>query len=242
MHRPLIGVTPGQVSGDETSITLYNGTLDALWAAGGDPCVLPMTDDPERLELMLDTMDGVLFTGGGDVAPLLYGAYQHPALGNITPKRDAMELPLARMAYARKDVAVFGICRGCQVLNIALGGTVWQDIPSEYPGHPILHRQKDPGYRVSHPVRLDEGSRLRQILGTEEILVNSLHHQAVDRPGEGLTVTAHAPDGVSESVEAQDHPFYIGVQWHPERLWQEHESAMELFRAFVRAAERCHRS
>ena len=237
MKKPIIGVTPAISPNDAATIMIYNGMLDALWKAGGLPVLLPLTREPEQLAALLDEVDGLLFSGGGDVDPLLYGECQHLNIGKVTPERDHMELPLARMAAERTDVAVFGICRGFQVLNIALGGTVWQDIPSEYPDHPILHRQQSPSTFPSHEVTVTPGSRLYGMIGAEKTPVNSHHHQAVRVPGKGMTVTACAPDGIIEASELTDHPFYVGVQWHPERLWTTDPASMRLFEGFVKAAD-----
>lgn len=197
--------------------------------------VLPLTSDEASLRAMVSQLDGLVFSGGGDVDPVYFGEYQHPGCGTITPLRDQMELPLARLAYEQGRIPVLGICRGFQVLNIALGGDVWQDLPSECPTLAILHRQKQPSRYVSHAVDLVPGSLPALITGETRIMVNSFHHQAVRRPAEPFTVVATAPDQVIEAAQIMDHPFFLGVQWHPERLHRTDEHSRRLFRAFVDA-------
>ena len=234
-RRPLIGITPGLTS-DEDSLTISRDTTDAILTAGGIPVILPTTSDEEELRAILRSLDGLIFSGGGDVNPLYFHEYQHMACGNISPVRDEMELPLARLAYEESRIPVLGICRGCQVLNIALGGDVWQDLPGECPTVTILHRQKCPSRCPSHPVTVTKGSLLHRILGQTELMVNSMHHQAVRKPAAPFTVTAKSPDEVNEAIEAADRPFFLGLQWHPERLWRVDEASRRIFLAFVEAA------
>ena len=232
-RRPLIGITPG-LTQDEDSMTISVDTTDAILKAGGVPMILPLTSDETQLHSMLFAVDGVLFSGGGDVNPLYFGEFQHMACGTVSPRRDEMELPLARMAYEMKKPTL-GICRGCQVMNIALGGDVWQDLPSECPDIKILHRQKNPGRTPSHPVTLTPDSLTARITGKSSLMVNSFHHQAIRKVAHGLMVNATAPDGVIEGAEAADLPFFLGVQWHPERLWRNDPDALKIFEAFVAA-------
>lgn len=234
MPRPLIGVTAG-LTDSEDYMTIYRRCMDGLVAAGALPVLLPVTDDPAALAGFVESLDGFLFSGGGDVDPLTFGEQQRAVCGAISPLRDANELALARLLIARRDKPVLGICRGFQVLNIALGGSVYQDLAADRGGELINHRQRQPETYVSHAVTLEPGSRLRDISGGETLMVNSLHHQGVRRLGEGFIRTATAPDGVIEAAELAGHPFFIGVQWHPERLWWSDEKHMALFTAFAAA-------
>ena len=234
MKKPLIGVTAGLTDSEEY-MTIYRRCFDGLLAAGALPVLLPVTDDPEALAGLVDAMDGFLFSGGVDVDPLRFGQQQRPGCGAISPLRDANELALARMLARRVDKPVLGICRGFQVLNVALGGDLYQDLAADKGGELINHRQKQPETYVSHSVSLAPDSRLCAIHGAREIMVNSLHHQGVRRLADGFVQTAEAPDGVIEGAELAGHPFFIGVQWHPERLWWQSEQHLNLFRALAAA-------
>lgn len=235
--RPIIGLTHS-IQQDERTLHMPLSYARAITAAGGLPIVLPAVTDGHMIEAYLDQVDGLLLTGGDDVDPLLYGECQHWACGSISPLRDAFEVQLCRAALRRKDMPVLGVCRGVQLLNVACGGTLWQDLQSSVKDC-ICHRQHQNPEYASHPVSLVEGSRLATIYGALGLLVNSHHHQAVNRPGDGLTVCATAPDGVIEGVEMTDHPFCIGVQWHPERLFDQVASCaqLRLFEAFVKACQ-----
>jgi putative glutamine amidotransferase len=185
-------------------------------------------------------VDGVLLTGGEDVDPALYAEDRHPATRNAEPGRDDLELAIARRAL-KDDLPMLAICRGIQVLNVAAGGSLLQDIPSEI-GHMVPHDLREPRDNEAHPVRIQPGTRLAEALGTEvnehgETLVNSRHHQAIATLGPGLRITAVAPDGIPEAVEKDEATFCVGVQWHPENF---HRSGRfkGLFDAFVHAAER----
>ena len=234
MSRPLIGVLPSY-DAEKGRYSLHQGNLHGILAAGGLPAMLPFEENLSLYEAYLARCDGFLFTGGGDIDPRLYGEEPSPFLGSVNPVRDAAELPLARL-LAERNKPVLAICRGCQVLCAALGGTLVQDIPSEVSGA-LNHRQTEAEDAATHLVRVAPGSLLYGALGREELRVNSLHHQAVKEPGPRLTVSAWAPDGVCEAVELPGHPFYLGVQWHPERMYQHDPCSLALFRALVRAAE-----
>lgn len=234
MKRPLIGLVTG-LNKEGSYEMVHNGYMQALLACGAMPAALPLTSDPAALADMIDMMDGFLFTGGGDIDPRLFGEQTRDVCGAIDPTRDAMELPLARMLAARPDKPVLGICRGFQVMNVALGGTLYQDLTADAGRSVIAHRQKQPDCYTSHSVTLAQDAILAHIAGSTEISVNSLHHQAVNRLGEGMRATALAPDGIIEAAEFAGHPFYVGVQWHPERLWQNDDISVNIFRIFTNA-------
>jgi len=209
----------------------------AARAAGLRPFILPVLDAVDA-DAMLDGMDGLLLTGGEDIAPARYGERPHPALGDVHAGRDEFELALVRAARVR-GLPTFAICRGVQVANVALGGTLVQDLPSEWPGSLAHESGRGRGDRT-HAVRFDAGSRLARAAGATEIRVNSMHHQAIARPADGLAVTALAPDGVIEGVEwTADDWWMLGVQWHPEELVDTPEPwDRTLFAAFADVARR----
>lgn len=232
-NRPLIGITAG-LNDQEKYQVLSRYFMEAITSQGALPVMLPLTTDEKLLQSYVDELDGFLFSGGADVDPLLFGEYQHPACGSICPLRDEHELTLARLLLKQGSKPVLGICRGLQVLNIALGGDIYQDLPAQYDGNLIAHRQKQPSYYPSHPVDVAADSLLHRICGSEKLMVNSLHHQAIRKVGQWQTC-ATAPDGVIEAAELPGHPFFLGVQWHPERLYESDSAAKALFSAFVNA-------
>lgn len=233
MPAPLIGISSYGRDGDLPAFSLPCGYVDAVRAAGGTPLVLPPGEtDAERL---LDVVDGIILAGGGDVAPDLYGGDSHEAIYMVSEERDEFELALARGALERPHLPILCICRGIQVLNIALGGTLYPHIPDEF-GNKIGHRLP-PRLPTRHPVRVEGDTLLARVLGATDIDTCSWHHQAVRELGADLRPVAWAADGVVEAVEAREHPWCIGVQWHPEM--QLGELAQDrLFGAFVEAAGR----
>jgi len=239
MVAPLIGIT--------TSITIdriperayVNGAyIRAVQAAGGIPVLLTPHFTPEVQAALWQRLDGLVLTGGGDIEPERFGEGRHPSVDDVSPARDDLELGLTRRAVA-DDVPLFAICRGIQVLNVALGGTLVQDIAGEWP-NALPHSQKAPRHEATHAVKImGEGTRLGRVLGALEVEVNSLHHQAIKRLGEGLREVAWAPDGIVEGVEMPgDERFVLGVQWHPEELVGHDQAARNLFAAVVDAARR----
>jgi putative glutamine amidotransferase len=229
--RAVIGVTLGD--GDRKGYhSMREDYVRSVEAAGAIPLVLP-TQGPEAAEAILDRLDGLVLSGGIDVDPALYGCAPHPKLGRVDRARDEFEIALTRLAL-RRDLPVLAICRGQQLLNVATGGTLIQDIPSVVTGA-VAHEAPGRRTRRSHPVEVAPGSRLGEILGPEPLLVNSFHHQAIDRLGQGLTVTGRAPDGVIEAVEMEEQSFVVGVQWHPESFCKEPASFRALFEAHVEA-------
>jgi putative glutamine amidotransferase len=232
--RPVIGVTP---------CSRVDDYLESVRRAGGEPRVLANSDDPSAV---LDTVDGVLLTGGLDVDPAAYGEPPHPTT-EPAPDRDRFELPLAHEAV-RRDVPLFAICRGVQVLNVAEGGTLVQDIPSAVTSE-LRHSIDQPKNQIAHDVALSPGTRLAaslapalaQVPGVKPrptivaFPVNSRHHQAVGAVAPSFIVSAVASDGVVEAIERPGAAFCVGVQWHPENFWRTGEFD-GLFDAFVAAA------
>jgi len=233
MTRPLIGITAGPSSAEPERYALRDDYVRAVEQAGGVPVVLapgPAENVPE----VLARLDGLVLSGGSDVDPGQYGARPHPTVEDVAPERDAFELALVREAL-RRDLPVLAICRGQQVLNVATGGTLVQDIPSELPGA-VDHDPDGERWAHAHEVRILPGTRLREILGRDRVAVNSFHHQAVARLGEGLVASAASPDQVIEGVEAPDRRFVVGVQWHPEAFWDHGREFDRLFGALVQAS------
>lgn len=236
MNKPLIGIgcDVAPVSNEELRerIFIWATYLDAIVRAGGTPLLVPV--HARELEGVVDALDGIILAGGDDIAPEVYGDEPRACGELLDPRRQRNELALARLARER-DLPLLGICLGCQVVNVAAGGTLVQDIPSEVEG--ALEHRGGPGKRQRHVVAVRDGSRLASILGTRSVDVNSGHHQSILEEGEGLEVVARTPDGVIEAIEDPRHAFYVGVQWHPEEMIGE-ESARLLFAALVDAASR----
>jgi putative glutamine amidotransferase len=196
------------------------------------PVIIPPLD-ADAIESLLDGLCGLCLSGGPDLHPTLYGASPHPALGPTEPHLDLFEVALLRAAEAR-DLPVLAICRGLQVLNVARGGTLVQDLPSERPSN-VVHRQVLPGRVATHDVTLESGSLVATALGVVDARVNSFHHQAIDVLGSGLRAVGWATDGVVEAIEATDRAFTVGVQWHAESMVESPEQA-DLLRTFARTA------
>ena len=229
--KPLIGISVRIY--DKISHSVRAVYSDAIRSAGGIPVLVPMplTEDFEQY---VQALDGYLIPGGWDMNALLFGEEPHPTVKTMSRAVDVAEMNMIRMFHAAKK-PVMGICRGHQVINVCFGGTLYQDIPSQTDSN-IGHYQ-DANYRAeaTHSVRIEQDSRLAAILAKERIEVNSLHHQSVKTPGEGLRVVARAADGIVEALEDAE-GLVMGYQWHPEEMCQSSEDAPKLFRDFV---DRC---
>jgi putative glutamine amidotransferase len=203
----------------------------AIAAAGGIPVFLPPIAD-DMLPDLLESLDGILFTGGVDIHPSEYNEQPHPLLGTVDLERDKFELALFGQVWNHTDLPVLGVCRGLQLLNVALGGTLWQDLPSQRPSH-VHHSQTDHRYKAVHPMKVDPESRMGGLL-PRVLAVNSLHHQGIKELATGLRAAAWSPDGLIEAVESPDHPFRMAVQWHPENLVHaNYPEFMALFKGLV---------
>ena len=213
--------------------------LLALAEVGALPFLVPLLDDDEdTLRGLYDRLDGVFIAGGVDVDPASYGEDRHALCGRTDPPRDRVELLFSRWALA-DEKPLLGVCRGMQVLNVARGGTLYQDCTDQYPGAHKHDYFPNDGYArdyLAHAIRVAPGSRLHDAFGAETADVNSMHHQGVKTPGAGLAATAFAPDGLVEALEAEGGGFAVGVQWHPEMLIDRHAGTRRLFEAFVEAA------
>ncbi len=229
MPRPLIGISSYGRAGQRQTFSLPCEYVDVVRLVGGVPIVLPAVEG--EIPEALDAVDALILPGGGDIDPAHYGGVRHEANYGISPERDGFELALARAALARPNLPILSICRGMQLLNVALGGDLVSHIPDRF-GDSVAHRH--PELRpVEHAVRIDPASRLAAILGATELDVHSVHHQAVGRLGDGLRAVAWSPDGVIEAVESERLPFLIGVQWHPELGALGDERQRRLFEALV---------
>jgi putative glutamine amidotransferase len=239
--RPTIGVIASRyprAGGNSMLSGIGEQYLLAVEAGGGIPLLIHLTRDAAVIQAHYQRCDGLLFAGGGDVDPAIFGQAPHAKLGPIEPLRDEVELALARRAIEDAK-PVLGICRGIQLLNVALGGTLYQDIPAQLPGA-LDHyaSSKAPGRAsLAHPIALTPGSWLAARLKADQLPGNTFHHQALCDIAPGLRVTGRAPDGVVEAVEGQGPGFVVGVQCHPEELWERADARWaRLFAGFVEAA------
>lgn len=245
--RPVIGIPTqtlqslGGVSADiPASWVMSQRYILTLTAAGALPWMIPLVgDDEETMRGIYEALDGVFLPGGADIDPANYSKERHPSCDRTDPARDAVELMLVRWAIAERK-PVLGVCRGIQLMNLATGGTLYQDLGDLMAGS-IKHDYfpfggQFPRDYLAHEVDVKAPSRLAEIYGAGPLRVNSMHHQGIARLGEGLVPTAVAPDGLVEAVEASDGAYLVGVQWHPEALTDRDEGARKLFRGFVEAA------
>lgn len=213
--------------------------VEGVAGAGGAPVVLPPVGDQRTAGAVIQSLDGLLLSGGSDLDPGYYGEEPAPELGPTIPERDAFEMALVELALGR-GLPIFGICRGMQVLNVALGGTLYQDLPSQREGDVLKHRQATPKWQPTHEVEVAGGSYIAGVMGRDLVKVNSYHHQGIKDLAEGLVVTGRSSDGVIEAVEAGDlsQRWLLGVQWHAEAMRGAGPQQESLFEAHVSAAER----
>jgi putative glutamine amidotransferase len=234
MTPPLIGLTT--YGRDENNkFYLPAEYVEAVRRAGGLPVLIP-PGEPSWRQLFRH-IDALLLTGGGDIDPALYGGICHETIYNLDPKRDQDELMLAREAVA-SELPIFGICRGAQVINVALGGTLIEHLP-DVVGDAVPHRSP-PRLPTRHPVKVTAGSRLARILAQTELSPASWHHQAVRTVAPKMEIVARAPDGIVEGMEMAEHPWLIAVQWHPELTAADDPVQQRLFASFVQAARESH--
>jgi len=231
--RPVIGITAGY--DEERGVaTLPKTYSDSIVEAGGKPVLIPVV--PENVaEEMLTIVDGLLFPGGVDVDPRLYNERPSIHLGRVNPLLDSLEIGIARKALSM-DLPILGICRGCQVVTVASGGTLVQDIPSQV-GGAMKHAQTAPRWYGTHEVILEEDSLVSRIFGTRRLVVNSFHHQSIKTAGQGFSVSGRALDGIIEAAESAK-GFKLLLQWHPEGMWSHDRLFLEPFKALVKAAEK----
>ncbi len=237
MNAPLIGITTGRMLSNKQLplIMTVEAYVQAVLRAGGIPVLLPVGAENGHLRKYLQRLDGLLLTGGGDIDPQRFNGRPHPRVYDVDVQRDELEINLAREAVEH-GWPFLAICRGIQVLNVALGGSLYTDLSAQressirHDCYPDMARD-----HIAHQVEITAHSRLANICGGEQLAVNSLHHQGIDKLAPGLLPSAYAPDGLVEALEAPDHPFGLAVQWHPE--WLAGSPANQgLFRALVQAA------
>ena len=243
--RPTIGVTTqtlqaidGIPAGLPTSVVMNQRYYEVAAAAGGAPLLIPLLEDEDALRGAYDACAGILIPGGVDMDPATYGAAPHEKLGRIDPERDRVELLLTRWAVEDKK-PLLGLCRGLQVINVAAGGSLYQDLDAELEG--AIKHDYFPNYgferdHLSHEVAVDPASRLHSLFNMEQVPVNSMHHQGVRVLGSGLRACAFASDGLIEAVESTNGHWMVGVQWHPEVFDANDPHTHALFRGFVEAA------
>jgi putative glutamine amidotransferase len=242
-EKPKIGITMSETRPAESYRWPARKSFDyikreyyqAILLSGGIPILLANVESASALKALTDSIDGLLLTGGGDMHPRNFGQGPHANLSETTAARDDFELEAIRRAM-KLGIPILGICRGHQVLNVALGGTLFQDLSCV--GHKTLaHSDPNQTGKVFHKVRIEKGSKLHKAVGATLIESNSSHHQVVDRLGKGLKTVAFAPDGLNEGIEHTAYDFLIGVQWHPEAIFRR-SHCRRLFRAFIDAATR----
>lgn len=237
--RPWIGITPDvsvSVTAKEPLTILQERYARAVEQAGGVPLILPPLSSSRTLRAMIESLDGLVVSGGNfDIHPKFYGEEPISALGEIKEDRTEFELGLIALALAR-DVPLLGICGGAQAINVALGGSLYQDIDTQHPNR-IEHQRSELKDRGGHTVAIHANTKLRKIVGKPRLEVNTTHHQAVKTPGKKLVVNATAEDGVVEGIESAAHSFVLGVQWHPEFLVHRDAAQRKIFAALVRACK-----
>lgn len=242
--KPVIGVTPDFNAGDRKDMGGHEPTyflraryIRAIEELGGIPLILPLVADRASRQRLLENVDGFLITGSGpDLPPSLYGERQRYQFPLVSERRSDFELELVHYAKKR-DVPLLGICGGMQTVNVACGGTLFQDIPAQVP-NARDHRQQSKATAVSHPVTVTPRSLLQKIVNRATLMVNSSHHQSVKTVAPTLTASAVAPDGIIEAIESSSHRFLLAIQWHPEFLFERHVAHRRLFEALLRAARR----
>jgi len=231
----VIGITADIYTGATSVINeklmdfVPRSAVDGVVAAGGIPVGLPYIPK-EQINGLVARLDGIIFTGGPDIDPTFMGEEPIPQLGATNRNRDIFEIALVRTAVA-KNIPILGICRGAQIINVALGGTVYQDLNSQFPGKVLKHHQEAPGDQPTHFISVNHDSYLFKTV-SDNVFVNSRHHQAIKDVATGLNIVAEAPDGVIEGIENSDASIQ-GVQWHPENMWQHDSRQLELFQDFI---------
>ncbi|HHV95185.1 MAG TPA: gamma-glutamyl-gamma-aminobutyrate hydrolase family protein [Clostridiaceae bacterium] len=236
-RRPLIGITPSYED-DIKRIFLSNYYAESVDKAGGLPIILPLTEDLGVISQIAKTCDGILVSGGPDMDAVYYNEDNMPYNGNISPLRDKLEVALVREVFKLKK-PILGICRGMQVLNVALGGTLYQDVYSQIKDRDIIkHRQEAPRWYPTHEISIVSNSIVWHSFSCDTIRVNSFHHQAVKDVAPGFKVTSTTNDGIIESIEFEGDTFVVGVQWHPENMWKKDPIYLRIFELFVESIKR----
>jgi len=237
MLKPLIGITTTRLlnSSKNPAFGVNLPYTDAISAAGGLPVLIPLNISNNDLDNLLFRLDGILFTGGYDIDPRVYGGHSLPSVERIDKSRDEIEIHLVQ-SLLKSTKSFLGICRGLQVINVAMGGSLYEHIPDQAPGNVIHDNHHLPRNFLAHQITIKTGNHLSEIVAGSEAFVNSLHHQGIRNLAKGLIPSAYAPDGLIEAFELPGHPFGLAVQWHPEEL-QEHEVMRRLFQSFIQSSQ-----
>lgn len=244
-QKPLIGITCNYDYRDTIGVCSGSGANGQDWnfvagdyiycveRAGGIPVLLPQCEKFETIRSLLDRLDGVVISGGNDIGPERYGKFPKCYCGAVVPARDEQDISVAKYMIFQRSRPVLGVCRGAQIINVALGGTLYQDLEKEG-GFEHHLGDKRPRNTAWHQVTLSKVSKLHNIYGTEELWVNSFHHQAISKAGSNLEIAAVSSDGVPEAIELKGYSFVIGVQWHPEMMYDSKQQRL-LISAFINA-------
>jgi len=240
-RRPIIGINmdvSGSTETESARFALGSSYIDAITSAGGTPLLLPAVLSKDVIRAQVQACDGFVFTGGRDVNPSRYGEEPHPAWSPLNPRREVFDFALAdEVLKSRKPF--LAVCLGSQAINVALGGSLLQDIPT-LTSSTIDHKPHAPRHEPAHEITITTNSNLAKLVGSTTLGVNSIHHQSCKAPGKGVRFVAHAPDGVVEAWEVKDHPFGLGVQWHPESMTSE-TAHLNVYKGLVDAARRARR-
>lgn len=231
--KPIIGLAlSNRVKSKKTYSVINNDYIKAVQKAGGVPILIPFSDNIENIKMLTDKIQGIIFTGGEDISPLTYNEDPIKEVECIIEERDRFELELFKEVYEKK-IPILGICRGLQIINVALGGNLYQDIYtqiSDCNGHSPKHVSRSNLY---HSVKIEKGTKLFDIFKTEDLKVNSFHHQSVKKLGSDLKITAVSNDGIVEGIETLTEKYLVAVQWHPENLVQRHGEFLKLFQSLI---------
>lgn len=234
--KPIIGVTVDKTKSDGYDYQKINEcNLKALTDSGAIPLMLPIAEEDELIDDYLKIVDGLYFSGGNDINPLIFGEDPIKEIGEIDYSRDEFEIKLFKKAAA-KNMPILGICRGEQVINVASGGSLYQDIYIQREGTKGHSPKFSSGGYAHHRVKIMKDSKIYDILKVEEINVNSFHHQAVKKLAEGFKITSVSEDGIIEAIESLNHSFLVGIQWHPEIMFERYPVFLKIFEALVNAA------
>ena len=243
MRSPIIGITCetytefSKMTGhsyDTHAVTI--SYIRAVENAGGTPVLLPLLEKKEQALNLLNAIDGLLLTGGEDIDPALYNEEPRPDLSRLDTDKDRLEMWIIKSAVGQ-NMPIFGICRGVQMLNVVMGGSLYQDV-KQFSPDVLKHYQQAPRYHATHDILVERGSRLFDIVDSEIVRVNSFHHQAIKDLAPGLVITARARDSIIEGIESWDYDFLLGIQCHPEGMWDYHPQMAALFATFVNAAQK----
>jgi len=230
----VIGLIP-LVDREQDSLWMLNGYMDAIMETGGVPVMFPLITDKDAIEHLFSICDGIIFTGGHDISPSIYGEEKSEKCGEVITQRDILECELMTRAIDA-DKPILGICRGMQMLNALSGGTLYQDLPSQFKTD-ITHGQKPPYNIPIHDVKVEKDSLLYSIVGCDTLSVNSHHHQAIKDLSPKLKPAAYAADGIIEAVYMEDKKFVLALQWHPEFLYKNDNVSIKIFEAFMDAVK-----